>query len=215
MWETMLVWTHATAGAVAFAAGCWALRRHRVLTAHLSALAAMVGLVGAAVLVGWGRFGSGERIAFVFLIALGAYMVWRAYDAWLLVTRRRTWDAARYIDDVGFVLIALFDGFSIVAVVEMGGPGWAAASVGIFGVVVGHFALRRYQRRVAQSRGRAAEAASGEPARREPARREHAGGGAAGREPAGGGAVRREPAGGGATRREPARREPAGGGAVR
>jgi hypothetical protein len=45
--------------------------------------------------------------------------------------------SARYIDDVGFVLISLFDGFVIVGAMDLGAPTAVVAVGGIISVVIG------------------------------------------------------------------------------
>ncbi|MGI8576787.1 MAG: hypothetical protein ACR2KG_02490 [Nocardioidaceae bacterium] len=57
--------------------------------------------------------------------------------------------SGRYLDHLGFTLIALFDGFAIIAVLTAGGPGWLAAAVGVAGVAAGHVTIRRLKARLA------------------------------------------------------------------
>jgi hypothetical protein len=54
------------------------------------------------------------------LLGLGLYMLWRGARAWMrLCTQGSGW-RPRYIDDVGFTLISLFDGFVIVGAMDLG-----------------------------------------------------------------------------------------------
>lgn len=48
----------------------------------------------------------------------------------------------RYLDHVGFTLVALFDAFIVVAVLNLGAPGWLVATAGVGIAVAGHFVLR-------------------------------------------------------------------------
>jgi hypothetical protein len=54
-----------------------------------------------------------------------------------LVLQRDDWPTS-YIDHMGFTLIALFEGFIIVAAIVLGAPGWLTAGVAILGVIVGN-----------------------------------------------------------------------------
>jgi hypothetical protein len=56
---------------------------------------------------------------------------------------------ARHLDDLGFILIALFDGFVIVAAVDLGAPVWLVTPLALLAVQVGHRAVQRYKSRVA------------------------------------------------------------------
>ncbi len=47
-----------------------------------------------------------------------------------------------YLNHVGFTLIALFDGFAVVAVLRAGAPAWLVAVTAVGLPVIGHFALR-------------------------------------------------------------------------
>ncbi len=53
----------------------------------------------------------------------------------------------RYLDDIGFILIALFAGFLIIAL-DLGAPGWAVALTAVAGVVAGHRAMQRVKARL-------------------------------------------------------------------
>ena len=50
----------------------------------------------------------------------------------------------------GFTLIALFEGFIIVTVIDLGGPGWLVGLVAILGVLVGRWAIGVAERQAGQ-----------------------------------------------------------------
>lgn len=54
---------------------------------------------------------------------------------------------ARYMDDIGFVLIALFNGFVIVAALDLGAPAWAVVVGAVLAAVVGSRAKDEAKRR--------------------------------------------------------------------
>jgi hypothetical protein len=143
MLHTVLITLHAVAGVVAFVAGCVALRNGTLFATYLWSLVATILLVALAVAEEWGSLDGAARVLFVAFVALGGLMVWRAARA------RRTRPAPgqgppsdRYLDHVGFTLVALFDAFLVVAVLNLGAPGWLVATTGVGIAVAGHFVLR-------------------------------------------------------------------------
>lgn len=88
-------------------------------------------------------------MAFSALVGLALYMVYRAWHAWGLADHDDYGRAPRHVDDLGFILIALFDGFVIVAAIDLGAPVWLVTPVALLAVLVGHRAVQRYKSRVA------------------------------------------------------------------
>ena len=158
--HSVLIDGHAASGVLAFVAGCVSLWRRRAFWVYFWALATLVVFLVAALAVDWSGLATALRAVFAALTALACYVVWRAWHAHRLLTARSGPAALRYLDDVGFTLIALFDGFAIIAVLTSGAPGWLAAVVGVAGVVLGHITVRRLKARVP-----AAPGPTGEPAR--------------------------------------------------
>ena len=58
----------------------------------------------------------------------------------------------KYIDDIGFTLISLFDGFVIVAAIDLNAPVWAIVLIAILGVVVGNWGIGRVKARLPASK---------------------------------------------------------------
>jgi hypothetical protein len=81
------------------------------------------------------------------LTALGGYLIWRAVQARRLLPVGPARPSARYLDHLGFTLVALFDGFAIIAVLTAGGPAWLAVVVGVLGAAAGHVAISRLKAR--------------------------------------------------------------------
>jgi len=52
-----------------------------------------------------------------------------------------------YLDDIGFNLISLFDGFVIVAAIDLGAPVWLVVLGAIAAVVLGAQLIERAKRR--------------------------------------------------------------------
>jgi len=142
MLHVILISAHTVSGLIAFVAGCIALRRRSVVGVFVWSLIALLVFVAAAVAVDWSSFELASQIVFVSLIALGGYMVWRA----VLAHRLRHSAGSAFIDHVGFGLISLFEGFVIVLVLDLGGPGWLVAITALAGLVVGHSTIQRLKR---------------------------------------------------------------------
>jgi hypothetical protein len=142
---------HAAAGVLCFVAGVAVLglqtARSTWLVVYLAALAGMTVFVAAAVAAGWSGYDGGTRVTFGALIALALFMCWRAYRAVVeLRTQPPGW-RSRYLAHIGFTLISLFDGFVIVAAIDLGAPGWLVALIAVAGVVVGIQLLNRAKAR--------------------------------------------------------------------
>ncbi|WP_022885347.1 hypothetical protein [Glaciibacter superstes] len=52
-----------------------------------------------------------------------------------------------FVNHVGFTLISLFDGFVIVAAIDLHAPPWLVASLAIGGVIAGIIGVRRLEAR--------------------------------------------------------------------
>ena len=93
--------------------------------------------LAAAVAPDWPRLDTGDRALFVALTAFALYIAGRGLRARRrLLERRGSWAEAS-MADVGFTLIALFDGFVIVAAVDLGAPLWLVLPVAALGVALG------------------------------------------------------------------------------
>ncbi len=153
MVHAVLIGLHAAAGVVAFVAGGVAVSRCRSAPGFAVYYAGLVGLavfLAAAVGLDWPGLGAAARAGFAALTVLAGYLVWRAERARQLLAAHPGARTSRYVDHVGFTLVALFDGFAVIAVVVNGGPGWAAAVVGVAGVLTGHLAIRRLKHRLSR-----------------------------------------------------------------
>lgn len=80
------------------------------------------------------------------LVLLLVYMIWRAVQAVNILTGRQPADQLSVIDHIGFVLISLFDGFAIVAALDLGAPGWLVAVIAVGAVVIGILGINARKR---------------------------------------------------------------------
>lgn len=149
--NTFFVSAHAVAATVAVVAGLVALPSGRLVRLHLAAVVLMAAALVPAVLVDWATTPVGARVAFAALSVLALVMVARA----ALAVRGRPQvtggPTGRYLGHVGFALIALADGFAVVAAIRAGLPGYAAAVLALAVIAVGHAALGVLRRRLVPS----------------------------------------------------------------
>lgn len=141
MWHTLFIVLHSVAGLIAFAAGCLAMQRRKHFTVYLWSLVGMLVFLVAALVADWPDLDALSRVLFSTLTALGGYMVWRAVQARRLLPSQSDAELTRFIHHVGFTLISLFVGFVVIAVLDLGAPGWLAALVGAGSVAVGRSAI--------------------------------------------------------------------------
>jgi len=141
MWHVILIAAHATAGLIALVTGVVAMRHGRLFDVYLGSLAGMTLFLTLAIGARWDAIDTAGRVLFTAFAGLAGLMVWRA----TLARRVRPTDASRpstsYLDHVGFTLVALFDGFCVIAVLDAGAPVWVAVGTGVVIAIAGHFAL--------------------------------------------------------------------------
>lgn len=153
MVHLLLITLHAASGVVALAAGAFVLRppgraSPAMFRIYLGALWGMVLFLAVAVAAGWPSLDASSRVLFgaltLFAVAIGA-RGWAAYRA----ARQRDpgWEH-RYLAHMGFTLIALFDGFVVVAVLDLGAPVWLIILAGLAAVLGGRIALERARARL-------------------------------------------------------------------
>ncbi len=155
MWNTVFVTVHATAAVVAFVTGALSLRSGRFLTAYRAGVAVMAGALVPAVLVDWAATDVLARMVFAGLIALAGAMVVRAERAGRRPPAATGGPTAAYLDHVGFTLISLAVGFTVVSAVRLGSPGWLVGALAVGIVLAGRAAVGRV------GRGSPAPAAAG------------------------------------------------------
>ena len=137
MWHTVLIALHALTGTVALVAGCVAHRRLALFGVYLWSVVATVTFLAAAVAEEWARLDTLSRSLFTAFTVLGAVMVRLAFDA-----RRLPPGSESYVDRVGFTVVALFDAFIVITVLNLGAPVWLVVASGVAVAIAGHFSLR-------------------------------------------------------------------------
>lgn len=149
MWHTIFITVHAVTGTLALLAGSVALRRGSLFGTYLWSLAGMEVFLVLAIAVEWAELPAGTRVLFTALTFLGVVMLWCAARARPIRPARTAPPSPRYVQYVGFTLVALFDAFIVILVLNAGAPGWLVAAVGVLVAVAGHFVLREAKARLA------------------------------------------------------------------
>ena len=80
------------------------------------------------------------QLIFGGLALLGVYMIWRAVQA-VSVLREQPGNQGAVIDNIGFNLISLFDGFAIVSALDLQAPGWLVAVIAVGAVALDIYAI--------------------------------------------------------------------------
>ncbi len=148
MAHTVLIALHTAAAILALLAGAVALRRTWPFDIYLWSLVATVVLLAATVGVDWAGLATTSRAIFSAFTVLGGYMIWRGVQARRLLARPSGGRSPRYLDHLGFTLVALTDAFLVIAVLTLGAPAWAIAVIGALAAAAGHRTLAALKRRL-------------------------------------------------------------------
>ena len=107
----------------------------------------MVVFLALAVTAEWSRLDAATRLVFTGFVALGGFMLWHAACA-RSIRPASAGPSPRYVEHIGFTLVALLDAFLVVAVLNLGASGWVVAAVGLLVAGAGHFVLRAVRDRL-------------------------------------------------------------------
>ncbi len=158
MWHLAMIWIHASAGVLGFFLGCYlavrphtARRRPWAVVTYVAFIAVLFLAMLAAVVIGWPESPTVQRIAFAGLCILGAYTLFRALQADHVRRHALPGWNRMFVKHVGFTLISLFDGFVIVAAIDLHAPPWLVPALAIGGVVAGISVVRRLESRATQT----------------------------------------------------------------
>lgn len=155
MLHVVLIAAHTASCVAAFMLGLTWLRPPRTqgvpttFGVYLATLWLMVLFLIVVVGVDWMDLDLIARCVYGALTLLALYIGWRGWRA-LQNLQSRTVDwQGDYIDSVGFTLIALFDGFVIIAALDLGAPIWLVVVIGVLGILAGRLGVRKTRERVA------------------------------------------------------------------
>jgi len=109
----------------------------------------------ATVAVDWTSLAAAPRIVFTALIGLAAVIVTRLVLAFRLAARRSHGWQMPYVNHIYFTYIALWEGFFIVGLIDLGAPGWLVGMVAVGVLILGSLLVANYKRGLGpESRGR-------------------------------------------------------------
>jgi hypothetical protein len=140
MWHTIFIVSHAATGLISLVTGVMAMRNGRLFDVYLATLVGMTVFLTLAIAAEWAVLDTASRVLFVAFAGLAVVLVGLALRA--RRNRPTGTPSARYLDDVGFTVVALFDAFCVIAVLDSGAPIWAVVGTGVVIAVAGHFVLR-------------------------------------------------------------------------
>ena len=135
-----MILLHATSAVICLVAGLALLSprraRRRPILARLfiGSLIGMILFMITATISHWYDISITERIVFAGLPVLGIYMLYRGVVA---LKKLKSGADADYINDVGFTLISLFNGFIIVALIDLNAHPILVPAAAIAGTVAG------------------------------------------------------------------------------
>ena len=118
-------------------------RQHPWWWVYLLSLVFLVIYMITAITAHWRALSPIERIAYPALAVLGWYMLlrgWQGFMEWYVP--HEGWQL-RLASHLGFNLISLFDGFVIVAAIDLHAPVWAVVVLALLGVLAGSWAVGR------------------------------------------------------------------------
>jgi hypothetical protein len=142
MLRDIFIAAHAAAGVVALVAGVVALRGGRLLNLHAWSTGGMTLFLLLAVGAEWDAIDTTARVPFAAFGVLAVIMVRLSVMARPIRPAHGVRPSPRYLDYVGFNVVALFDAFVVIAVLDIGAPIWLVAGSGVAIGVAGHLLLR-------------------------------------------------------------------------
>src|SRR6266508_3789698 len=146
MIHNTLIVIHAAGGVISFIIGVLILAGGRVNLRNLSmfflgTLTFMLIFLILVVVTNWLELDNLQRAIFGGLNILGLYMVWRAFQAYQLLSIQPEEWQLKYTGHIGFNLISLFEGFVIVSAIDLGTPGWLVGLMAVLGVLLGNWVV--------------------------------------------------------------------------
>ncbi|WP_225729171.1 MULTISPECIES: hypothetical protein [unclassified Nocardia] len=149
MLHTVLIYLHAAFGVASFGTGIAALRRGALCPSHLWTLIGTIVFLALPIAGEWSKLDGTAQTLYSAFLVLGFYMIWRSTEACRVRPARGGAPSREYVSHLGFNLIALFDAFVVILVLDLGGPVWLIVTVGVLVAAAGHPVRRRLEHRLA------------------------------------------------------------------
>ncbi len=143
-----LIALHTIAGLTALVVSGVATRRASFFGTYFWSLTACMLLLAGVIAVDWSGLDASSRALFTAFVALGVYMIWRATQARRLLPIMSDQLSSRYLDHLGFTLVALLDAFIVILVLSLGAPPWLLVSIGVLVAAGGHCTITTLKRRL-------------------------------------------------------------------
>jgi uncharacterized membrane protein YqjE len=158
--HNILIAIHAFGGILAFITGAIVLlpsvhlqaNRRWIFNLFLVSIAILLIPLYLVISIDWPQLGFIQQAAFLGLGVLGLYMAWRSFQARKSLQEQFEGWQPKYMDHIGFNLISLFEGFIIVAVIDLGAPDWLVGVIAILGLVGGIWSVNKVKSRMLQSK---------------------------------------------------------------
>lgn len=141
MLHTALITVHASAGVIALVAGSISIRRRGFLPVYFWSLVVCMVSLATAVAYDWNSLTVALRAVFAALAGLGVFVIWQGAQARRLAPAEPSRPSGRYLDHLGFTLVALFDAFLVITVLDLGTPLWAVVATAIAIAIAGNRAV--------------------------------------------------------------------------
>lgn len=151
MLHAALIAVHAGAGVTALVAGSLAIHRRGFLPVYLWSLVVCMVSLAIAIAYDWNTLPAALRAVFAALGGLGAFVVWQGVQARRLAPAGPLPPSPRHLEHLGFTLVALFDAFVVITVLDLGAPLWAVVAAAVAIAVAGNRAVAALKARLARN----------------------------------------------------------------
>ena len=100
------------------------------------------------VAIDWSRLQATQRVIYVVLIGLAAFMVARVILAFRLAQQQAGGWETRYMNHIYLTYISLWEGLVIVGLFDLGAPSWLIGAAAIGVLILGAVLYNNYRRRL-------------------------------------------------------------------
>ncbi|MGH7203063.1 MAG: hypothetical protein ACREHC_01305 [Candidatus Levyibacteriota bacterium] len=145
---------HASSGVIAFVLGIVFLFQHnlekerKLMKIILVCLVLLEVFLAGAIILHFDKLSVITRLTYGSLALLGLYMILRAVQGIRVLLKQTKENKLPIIDHIGFILISLFEGFSIVTAVDLKAPGWLIGVVAVGAVILGINYIKAQKRKL-------------------------------------------------------------------
>lgn len=151
LWLLFII-LHTISGLVCFISGCLLLsvkgkKYKNVLPVFIASLVGLIIFLVGAIISHWGELDTATRSVYIGLFFLSLYMMYRALRARQKLIANMSRNLS-FVDDIGFPLIALFNGFIIVALIDLGAPAVVVIIGAVAAAIIGGRMIEKRKRKL-------------------------------------------------------------------